>query len=372
MTANRRVSHFLQWLLFFLTSSIGSVTSAADFQAQPGALTPKYSAEVVKENARQGKFLKIHLAKKPVTLAVFQQMVRKTMSQGGTAFAIGVVVDAQNSAWPNEELSAHIRAVWRQTVKLVNGDRAAGRKGYAELYGARVQAIVPVAYQPGLQLSASGGSERPPIPVQIDDLLIAINNHGYPLRSESALIATIEELSTHLERYLGSGRHWVTFGEYRTQEQAYLDGLYERVEQLNRESAALKSENEKLAIINKKIEGDQIQILLLRGMANRQTFSSATASGRENRRTVETYFAQHRLLLNKQRFDLIAMHDRYQTHAVLLYERACEVGDAESCTALAVSYDEGNGVERDPVRARILFLRACAGGDQVACRESGK
>jgi hypothetical protein len=50
-----------------------------------------------------------------------------------------------------------------------------------------------------------------------------------------------------------------------------------------------------------------------------------------------------------------------------LYTRACQQGWMAGCESLGLSYLEGRGTERDPVRAAIEFETACAGGQATAC-----
>ncbi len=48
-------------------------------------------------------------------------------------------------------------------------------------------------------------------------------------------------------------------------------------------------------------------------------------------------------------------------------ERACQLGDAESCWYLAYMHETGSGVETNPTRARQFMEKACQSGSKKAC-----
>jgi uncharacterized protein len=54
------------------------------------------------------------------------------------------------------------------------------------------------------------------------------------------------------------------------------------------------------------------------------------------------------------------------------YERACNLGDGESCHELATAYQKGNGVPRDASRAKELEKRACELGFAKSCPKGKK
>ena len=54
------------------------------------------------------------------------------------------------------------------------------------------------------------------------------------------------------------------------------------------------------------------------------------------------------------------------------YERGCNLGDGESCHALATAYQKGNGVARNANRAKELDKRACDLGFAAACPKGKK
>ena len=54
--------------------------------------------------------------------------------------------------------------------------------------------------------------------------------------------------------------------------------------------------------------------------------------------------------------------------AARFYDTACEADDGESCYELALLYEEGNGVDRDPDHGAELMRRACKLGFQKSCK----
>ena len=53
--------------------------------------------------------------------------------------------------------------------------------------------------------------------------------------------------------------------------------------------------------------------------------------------------------------------------AAAYFDRACKLGDGESCHALAAAYRKGNGVPRDAARAKALEKQACDLGFKQSC-----
>jgi hypothetical protein len=53
--------------------------------------------------------------------------------------------------------------------------------------------------------------------------------------------------------------------------------------------------------------------------------------------------------------------------AASYFDRACALGDGESCHELAAAYGKGNGVTKDAARAKTLEKRACELGFAAAC-----
>lgn len=56
---------------------------------------------------------------------------------------------------------------------------------------------------------------------------------------------------------------------------------------------------------------------------------------------------------------------------VAMAQKACDGGDGEGCALLAARYAEGKGTGKDPMKAGMLYKRACDGGNLKACYSAG-
>jgi TPR repeat protein len=56
--------------------------------------------------------------------------------------------------------------------------------------------------------------------------------------------------------------------------------------------------------------------------------------------------------------------------AARLFAQVCDGGLAVGCANLAVLTSTGSGVPRDSSRAQVLYAKACALGDTIACRRA--
>lgn len=340
--------------------AISGSTFADGFTAKQDKLSPEFSAEVIQSNAKQEKYLKVKMFEKPVSWTAFHQMVSKKVTEGGVAIGIGVVVDAEHERWPSDDLTAHIRNVKRKIEEILIGDKEKGVVGFAEKYGVRVQVVIPVIYKPEQSLTLTTNGEKVKVPLALNSILLAVNDHVYAFRSKGVLIDSVDELRPHFERYIEKGKHLVSAAEYIEQEKAHITALQNRLAQIKREI-------EKSDAVIARAKANNIELILLGAMVSPKDWSPQTAKGRENRLAVETYFDLHGLPINKQRYDAIALHDMFEVHAHPVYQHACELGDAESCKILAFSYENGRVVAKDLAEAARLFHLACDLGSSVAC-----
>ncbi len=49
------------------------------------------------------------------------------------------------------------------------------------------------------------------------------------------------------------------------------------------------------------------------------------------------------------------------------FERACDLNNGGGCSNLGVLYQNGQGVEKDLIKAAYFYSKACKLGDQLAC-----
>jgi TPR repeat protein len=61
-----------------------------------------------------------------------------------------------------------------------------------------------------------------------------------------------------------------------------------------------------------------------------------------------------------------------QSQANYFYAKACNSGDHNGCTALALQYEFGEGTDKNMQRATQLWNKACRMGDELACAEAAK
>lgn len=50
-----------------------------------------------------------------------------------------------------------------------------------------------------------------------------------------------------------------------------------------------------------------------------------------------------------------------------LFRKACDLGHAEACSNLGLSYENGWGVDEDLARAAAFYEQACTGQNASAC-----
>jgi len=50
-----------------------------------------------------------------------------------------------------------------------------------------------------------------------------------------------------------------------------------------------------------------------------------------------------------------------------MYRQACQLGSWEGCNLLAGAYENGTGVEQDPVQALAYYSRSCHAGSFEGC-----
>ena len=57
--------------------------------------------------------------------------------------------------------------------------------------------------------------------------------------------------------------------------------------------------------------------------------------------------------------------------AAELFKKACDDENMRGCFNLGVTYEYGNGVEKNEQKAAELYKKACDGGEMNACRSLG-
>ena len=217
-------------------SSTDGAGSAANAQQQPGtaAVPPsrlefKYSPAVVQQNAKAGKFLRIQIAPKPITFEYFNYLNRVSREKNRAGLYIGVVVDTQDDDWSSKK----IRDVHQHLTNLMIGNRVLrkmgreevvglGDEGWSELFGAYVGGMFPIEYDPTDRRNAivddeMAGTDTPNyagVPVEVGDILVAVNDHAFPFEKDGSYIDSLAELQVWLGDYLEESRHLYAVDEY--------------------------------------------------------------------------------------------------------------------------------------------------------------
>ena len=62
-----------------------------------------------------------------------------------------------------------------------------------------------------------------------------------------------------------------------------------------------------------------------------------------------------------------SLKNQFYTKAVVLFEQACNEGNAKGCFELGALYEKGNGVGQNKYQAVSLYTQACGGGDTYGC-----
>ena len=223
--------------------------------AEPKELTFEVEPEVIKAKAREGQFLPIPVLKKPLDYQTFWRMYDEHLKKQKAGIHIAVIVDAKNENWPDKNITMHIKQVHNFAKKAMTGSNNPQQPGYAELYGARINKIIPVIYDPKYQKPASikiadGQYKNINVPVSVNDIILLINDHNPAEKNNGAFINTVEELQNHLDTYLKEGRHMMSKAQYLEQLLVQIKQLDSELEDLYDHRKELKELQEQLPYIN--------------------------------------------------------------------------------------------------------------------------
>ncbi len=183
-------------------------------------LSFEYSPDMIKDRAAQGQFLPVKLLTKPIDFEAFHVLNDRAADSNKAGVYIGVVVDSRMDNWPSE----HLRDIHRRVTEIMLGDKEHGIKGAAELYGARVVGIIPIAYDPTDRKpwtgppDAAGNETYIGIPVEVDDIILAINDVPAAMRKDGHYISTMNELEDWMVLSFAEGAHLYTYDEYKAYE----------------------------------------------------------------------------------------------------------------------------------------------------------
>jgi len=179
-------------------------------KAKLGGKVVEITPDLVKKFAAKGQ-IKIPMAKEDnvMNLATFTSLLERIKKSKTSSVIIGVVVKDEPYSPPKPDYDGrdHFRAVKKRVIEIMTGRKADGSKktkGYAELFGGEVMAIIPVKYSEG----DTYGNAEDEFPFQVNDIILAVNDNGYAIQPENYnLINTVDDLELHLQDYFERDKH---------------------------------------------------------------------------------------------------------------------------------------------------------------------
>lgn len=234
------------------------LASYQEAAAQDEGLTFKYPPEVIQAKAKQGQFLPVNMVTEPVSFATFNAMYLKFVQTKKAGIYIGVVVDSNNPNWPDEQTTAHILNVQKHIKLMMEGDKEKKMSGFAELYGARIVAIVPITHDPQNRKPHGYRDEKgeyveTALPVNVDDIILLVNDHKPKTKKNGAFINTTAELESALEGKLKEGAHKLTNAQYIKQLEAELAAKKQRIKALEKDNQRLEREQKEIDQLIKEL-----------------------------------------------------------------------------------------------------------------------
>jgi len=231
------------------------VSWATTVLAESKELTFEVEPEVIKKKAREGQFLSIPVLKKTLDYHSFWRMYDEHLKKKKAGIHIAVIVDAKNENWPDKDITMHINQVYKFAKQAMIGIKKLQQPGYAELYGARINKIIPVVYDPKNQKPASlktanGQYENINVPVSVNDIILLVNDHNPAEKSNGAFINTIEELRISLETFFKDQRYKMSKAQYLELLRKQIKDLDSELEDLYEHKQELKELKELLPYIN--------------------------------------------------------------------------------------------------------------------------
>lgn len=232
-----------------------SVTSQANTPPQSTDLTFEISPEVIKAKAREGQFLSIPMLKMPLDYQTFSRMYDEYLKKKKAGIHIAVIVDAENENWPDKDTTMQINKVHKFAKQVMIGNKKTQKPGYAELYGARINKIIPVVYDPKNEKSvykkiAPGQYQTSKVPVSVNDIILLVNDYKPAEKNDGAFINTIDELKMHLEDFLKDGLYKISNAQYLEQLQVRIRQLDSELNDLYEHRKELKELKELLPHVN--------------------------------------------------------------------------------------------------------------------------
>jgi len=154
---------------------------------------------------------------------------------GKAGIVIGVVVKNEPYSPLLSDNRDHFRAVHKRVAEIMTGRKFDGSgaktKGLAELYGAEVTDIVPIAFNND---SYEMGDNI--IKLRVNDILIAVNDNFYLIENDGngfELPNTVDRMEERLKYTLGADRHLYIRDEYITYNEKILSAALSKYGRVN-------------------------------------------------------------------------------------------------------------------------------------------
>lgn len=217
-------------------------------QGKIGGQMVEITPSVVQQYAQRDQF-KMPVAREEnvVSLKGFFDFREDRNRQNKAGIFIGVVVgdDPYTPLSTDYDGRDQFREVHKRVAELVTGhqftdvgivpglgdkvDMDVGMPGYAELYGAEVQGIIPLRYQENAEITYPGDIK---VPIREGDIFIMINDSPFALQNPTTqedidnhkyvLPSNVDEMETLLKHYLVRDIHLYTYEEYNKHEEEIL------------------------------------------------------------------------------------------------------------------------------------------------------
>ena len=197
----------------------------------PNGEVAEITPEIVQEYARRDQF-KTPVAREEEVVSVksFMLYADHMKDEQRAAIFIGVVVEDE----PYRPLAAgydgrdHFRDVQRSIAQLVTGydpnvhmNQQEQGQSIAEIYGAEVQAIIPLRHDPGSTYTNPDGVVHE---IRVNDIILLVNDHFLPVELEEGnhFPDTVEEMEVWLKHYLDRDMHMYSRAEYFANKEAIM------------------------------------------------------------------------------------------------------------------------------------------------------
>ncbi len=190
-------------------------------RAKLGGKVVEITPDLVKKFAAKGQVKMPRIRDKNVVPYIGSKHERGFLSylnrgNNKAGIVIGVVVNNKPYTPLSPENSDHFRAVHKRVAEIMTGRKFDGSgaktKGLAELYGAEVTDIVPIAFNND---SYKMGDNV--IKLRVNDILIAVNDNFYLVEEDGdgfKLPNTVDRMEERLKYTMGFGRHLYIRDEY--------------------------------------------------------------------------------------------------------------------------------------------------------------